>query len=232
MAFAKLVIPAKEAEALRSSALLHRLDLGLCDAFPAGPLVARRMMVERFAQRSLPDTSERSSRRAPGPQPDRPGPGRWSHREAIFGQRPRRHNGQPRAPVVEVSLETPEYDLTRSAAASVQLPGPGWVRRVPARSGWRPPACLAVRLAATPPSATASTWCPAGSRCPPGFTQRPVPARRILLPAGASLEFRAWPRSQFTPIQCGRIRAICSSITASGIHRQGCRDVGRPHVPR
>ena len=27
-------------------------------------------------------------------------------------QRPRRHKGQPRAPVVELSLETPEYDLT------------------------------------------------------------------------------------------------------------------------
>jgi hypothetical protein len=32
----------------------------------------------------------------------------------VFGrrQRPRRQKGQPRAPVVEVSLETPEYDLT------------------------------------------------------------------------------------------------------------------------
>jgi hypothetical protein len=34
--------------------------------------------------------------------------------KTLFGrrQRPRRHKGQPRAPVVEVSLETPEYDLT------------------------------------------------------------------------------------------------------------------------
>jgi len=34
--------------------------------------------------------------------------------KTLFGrrQRPMRHKGQPRAPVVEVSLETPEYDLT------------------------------------------------------------------------------------------------------------------------
>ncbi len=34
--------------------------------------------------------------------------------KTLFGrrQRPRRHKGQPRAPVVELSLETPEYDLT------------------------------------------------------------------------------------------------------------------------
>ena len=34
--------------------------------------------------------------------------------KTLFGrrQRPRRHKGQPRAPVVEVSLETPQFDLT------------------------------------------------------------------------------------------------------------------------